>query len=127
MACFVVPAAGAAVSKIVESGVKKKEMLHVELDKEYGNTKIKLSTKLSWLTNLLCGGAALLAFEHVWHGEVTPWFPFLTAMTNSDDAILMFHEMSTVGVSMAFLIVVIWGIICFVADNIVESKNTNIV
>jgi len=34
---------------------------------------------LGWLTNMLWGGSLLLAFEHVWHGEETPWFPFLTA------------------------------------------------
>ena len=75
---------------------------------EEGTAKIPFSRKLSWLTNLLWGGAGLLAFEHVWHGEVTPYFPFLTAASNPQDTAAMLHEMSTVGVSMAALITIVW-------------------
>ena len=57
---------------------------------------------------MLWGGAALLAFEHVWHGEVVPWFPFLTAASNPADAAEMVHEMATVGVTMAVLVTVVW-------------------
>ncbi len=46
------------------------------------DAKIALSRKLMWLANLLWGGALLLAYEHVWHGEVVPWFPFLTAASD---------------------------------------------
>ena len=49
-----------------------------------------------------------MAFEHVWHGEVVPWFPFLTAASNSVDAAEMLHEMSTVGVGMAVLVTAVW-------------------
>ena len=59
-------------------------------------------------------------FEHVWHGEVVPWFPFLTAMADPGDAAEMFHEMATVGVTMAVLITVIWVGICIVADKIAK-------
>ena len=51
----------------------------------------------------------LLAFEHLWHGEVVPWAPFLTAMESPDSTSEMLQEMSTVGVSMAVLVTVIWG------------------
>ena len=47
-------------------------------------TKIKFSTKLGWLNKLLWGGSALLAFEHVWHGEIIPTFPFLTAVQTGE-------------------------------------------
>ena len=57
---------------------------------------------------MLWGGSALLAFEHVWHGEVTPWFPFLTAASDPDEAAMMLHEMSTVGVTMAVLVTAVW-------------------
>ena len=70
--------------------------------------KLPFTRKLKWLTNLLWGGSALLAFEHVWHGEVVPWFPFLTAAADPADAAEMLHEMSTVGVTMAVLITVVW-------------------
>jgi hypothetical protein len=70
--------------------------------------KLPLARKLRWLSNLLWGGSALLAFEHLWHGEVVPWFPFLTAAGNPADASVMLHEMATVGVSMAALVTLAW-------------------
>ena len=70
---------------------------------------------------MLMGGAVLLAFEHVWHGEVTPWFPFLTAMSDPGDAAEMFHEMATVGVCMALLITAVWGVMCVAANAIVKK------
>ena len=66
------------------------------------------SRKLRWLSNLLWGGSLLLAFEHVWHGEVVPWVPFLTAAGNPADTAVMLHEMSTVGVTMAVLVTAVW-------------------
>ena len=63
---------------------------------------------MKWLRNMLWGGAALLAFEHVWHGEIVPRFPFLTAAGDSADAAEMLHEMATVGVTMAVLVTAVW-------------------
>ena len=113
MACFVVPAAEAIVTTVIAKVLEKKEK---ETGKEKiqmdGNTetvsKIPFSRKLKWLNGLLWGGSALLAFEHVWHGEVVPWFPFLTAAADPADAAEMLHEMSTVGVSMAVLVTLVW-------------------
>jgi len=128
MACFLVSVAEAAVVSAVEKVEEKKE---VEVSAhEAGVTKIALSRKLKWLRNLLIGGSVLLAFEHVWHGEVVPWFPFLTAMNDPADAAEMFHEMATVGVSMAVLITIVWFVMCKVADSIVsrpEVKPAHIV
>lgn len=113
MACFVVPAAEAIVTTVIAKVLEKKEK---ETGKEKiqmdGNTetvsRIPFSRKLKWLNGLLWGGSALLAFEHVWHGEVVPWFPFLTAAADPADAAEMLHEMSTVGVSMAVLVTLVW-------------------
>ena len=58
---------------------------------------------------MLWGGSGLLAFEHVWHGEVTPFFPFLTAAGNPADRMEMLHEMATSGVGMAVLVTAVWG------------------
>lgn len=66
------------------------------------------SRKLKWLNKMLWGGTALLAFEHVWHGEVTPWFPFLTAADSPTGIGEMLHEMSTVGTMMAVLVTAVW-------------------
>ena len=114
MACFLVPAAEAVITTIAEKVMSSKEKAskttEVHLDGETPETaeKIPFSQKLKWLNNLLWGGSALLAFEHVWHGEVVPWFPFLPAAGDPADAAEMLHEMSTAGVTMAGLVTVVW-------------------
>lgn len=127
MACFLVPAGEAVVTtiitKVLESKEKKGEAVKVSLDGEHFETahKIPFTRKLKWLSNLLWGGSAMLAFEHVWHGEVVPWFPFLTAAGNASDAAEMLHEMSTVGVTMAILITVVWlGMLA--ASSVIEKR-----
>lgn len=115
MACFTAPLAEAVIVKAVEKHVEKKE-------KDTSSAKIPLSRKIHWLSNLLFGGSALLAFEHVWHGEITAWFPFLAAMLSPEDTAEMLHEIATVGVGMAVLITVVWIGMCKVADVIVSRK-----
>ena len=115
MACFLVSAAEAAVVTIAQKVIEKKEK---EMAPEEATVsgegeveaavRIPFSTKLKWLRNMLWGGAFLLAFEHIWHGEVVPWFPFLTAMNDPADAAEMLHEMATVGVCMAVLVTAVW-------------------
>ncbi len=114
MACFLVPAAEAVVTTIVGKAVKAKEQ---EIASKTEEGKIPASKKISWLNNMLWGGSALLAFEHLWHGEITPFFPFLTAMNNTEDAMEMLHEMSTVGVSMALLVTGVWFVMCLVTKS----------
>ena len=115
MACFLVPAAEAvistAASKVMQSKESSPKAVPISLD---GSTiteavKTAFSHKLKWLNNLLWGGSALLAFEHIWHGEVVPWFPFLSAASNPSDAAEMLYEMSTAGVAMAVLVTAVWG------------------
>ncbi len=113
MACFTVPAAEAIVTTIAGKIIKSKEK-HQTVDAAKNTTdvstpKIPFSTKIGWLNKMLWGGSALLAFEHVWHGEVVPFFPFLTAVENGEAA-EMLHEMVTAGVSMALLVTAVWGI-----------------
>ena len=113
MACFTVPAVEAIVVTVVKKVIEKKEKQPEEVSVVLDGTpetayKIPFSRKLKWLTNLLWGGSALLAFEHVWHGEVVPWFPFLTAAADPAAAAEMLHEMATVGVSMAVLVTLVW-------------------
>ena len=114
MACFLVSAAEAVVVTVAASRFEKKEKARetapaaCEGLSAETTAKIPFSRKLKWLRNLLRGGVALLAFEHVWHGEVVPWFPFLTAASDPADAAEMLHEMGTVGVAMALLVTVVW-------------------
>ena len=128
MACFLVSAAEAVVVTAVEKAEEKKELeaaKHQTTEAETEVARIPLSRKLKWLANMLWGGAVLLAFEHIWHGEVVPWFPFLTAMSNSADAAEMFHEMATVGVGMAVLITIVWAGMCLAANAIAKRPAEN--
>ena len=127
MACFLVPAAEAVITTIAAKAIKSKEKdsetVKVQLDGSNPEAaeKIPFSRKLKWLNNLLWGGSALLAFEHVWHGEVVPWFPFLTAAGDPVDAAEMLQEMSTAGVAMAALVTVVWlGLVA--ASSAIEKK-----
>ena len=117
MACFLVPTAEAlvisAVNKVQSAKEKKQEPAKEE--------KIPFSRKLRWLTNLLWGGSFLLAFEHVWHGEVVPFFPFLTAASNPEDAAEMLHEMATAGVGMAVAVTVVW-LLMLAGAAIIEKR-----
>ena len=127
MACFIAPAVEAiAVTATYAIAKNKEQKLTVPslensdklLDCE---VKVSFSKKLSWLLSLLWGGVLLLAFEHFWHGEIQPFAPFITAMSNPEDTTEMLHEMATVGVSMAISVTVVWGIICAFADAKVKS------
>ncbi|MBQ3287223.1 MAG: hypothetical protein IJH45_04645 [Firmicutes bacterium] len=114
MACFLVSAAEAVVVKAVEKTVEKKEeAAEAAAERE---VRIPWSRKLKWLSHMLWGGVILLAFEHVWHGEVVAWPPFLTAMSDPGATAEMLHEMATVGVCMALLITAVWFGVCKVAD-----------
>ena len=95
MACFLVPMALAIVTSIIQKTARSFA------------EKLKL-----WILNaLLWGGVILLALEHVWHAEVVPWPPFLTAMANPADIPVMLHEMATVGTAMSAVTLVTWGTI----------------
>lgn len=113
MACFIVPAAEAVITTAVTRIVKSKEKEEtVKVSFEHGSVveadRIKFSTKLGWLNKMLWGGSALLAFEHAWHGEIVPFFPFFTSVETGQTA-EMLAEMGTAGVAMAALVTAVWG------------------
>ena len=96
MACFTVPLAGA-----VAAGAA-----HKALGASHSNPFI---ARLPWLVKMALGGSFLLAIEHIYHGEIIMTPPFLTAAKEGPEAMSeMFHEMATVGVSMAVLMTVVW-------------------
>lgn len=125
MACFLVPVAEAIVTTVAAKLIKSKEKEEsVKLSLSDGSvqetTKIKFSAKLGWLNKLLWGGSALLAFEHLWHGEVVPFFPFLTAVENGETA-GMLAEMGSSGVMMAVLVTAVWvGMLA--VSSVVEKR-----
>ena len=129
MACFLVPGAEAIVTTIATHFVKKaeakKEPEIYEVCNQYGEiehvAKISLSKKLGWLNKMLAGGSGLLMFEHLWHGEIVPFFPFLSAANDPVELLSAFGEMSTVGVAMALLVTAVWS--CMViACSIIEKR-----
>ena len=125
MACFIVPGTEAVVTTIATKVIEKKEQKAREEALAQGVELSELhrenfSVKLKRLNGLLWGGSALLAFEHLWHGEIAPFFPFLTAASNPADLQAMLHEMSTVGVGMAALVTSVWALSSLVIDHIKE-------
>ena len=101
MACFIAPAAEAVVTSVIA----KKSEKHGEKS----NGKIPFSRKVKWLSNMLWGGSALLAFEHIWHGEIVPVFPFLTAASTAEGTVEMLREIATTGMTMVFIVTAVWG------------------
>lgn len=132
MACFLVGGGEAIVVTVVAKLLKASEEKKAQAVRSKGGEKavdalrekqgIPWSRKLMWLAYFLWGGAFLLAYEHVWHGEVVPWFPFLTAMNDPGDTAEMLHEMSTIGVTMAVIVTVVWALLCVAADLIVKRR-----
>ena len=108
MACFLVSAAEAVVVSATSKMLEKREKKELSRTGVVEAHKIPFSRKLRWLSNLQWGGSALLAFEHLWHGEIVPWAPFLTAMSDRAATGEMLHEMATVGVAMAALTTAVW-------------------
>ena len=132
MACFLVSAAGAVVATAAGKAVEHKEEAEhaistdhavAEAEKTQEKKPITFGRKLMWLAYMLWGGAFLLMFEHVWHGEVVPWFPFLTNASNPADVAEMLHEMGTVGVTMLLLIIAVWAGICAVT-HVMAKRDT---
>ena len=68
------------------------------------------------------GGSFLLAIEHIYHGEITFFPPFLTAMKDPEDTKEMIHEIMTVGVSMAVLLLVAWIGMVIVSEMIEHRR-----
>lgn len=126
MACFLVGGGEAIVASAVRAAVKKKEMEKGVVDAQ-GNqltdaseTGICWTRKIGWLMNMLWGGVILLCIEHIWHGEVVPFPPFLTAMNDPTEIPVMLHEMATVGVGMCVMVTVVWLVAILIADAAVK-------
>jgi len=110
MACFTVTtvaAIGVGVARhVVKHNEKKEDPTRVDPIKL---DNVPFSKKLGILELGLWGGSFILAGEHVFHGEVTYKFPWLTAVAEGE-TIGMLQEMATVGVGMLAIIVASWGI-----------------
>lgn len=119
MACFLVPTAEAIVTTVASKSINK----HLEGKENVNELAHHYAKNMKTLNGLLWGGSALLMFEHVWHGEMVPFFPFFTAASNPSDLAAMLHEMSTVGVMMAFLVTLVWAIATFITFKIAHPSS----
>ena len=103
MACFIAPMSLAIVTTIFRK-------------------KIPENLKIGWLIIMIWGGAIMLAVEHIAHGEIVLYPPFLTAMQNPADIPVMLQEMAIIGGAMTITIVFIW----IVMVTIYQRKLQNI-
>ena len=113
MACFTAPLAAAVAAGLVRHTVKSKDTGNPET--------VSWATKLGWLEKLSFGGCALLAFEHIWHGEIIFQFPFLTGVRDGNGAEVL-QEIITVGGAMTALIFAVWLGMLAVSSAIVKRK-----
>ncbi len=124
MACFLVPMGEAVVVTAAKKVVAKREKRarNETADETTDNTAGRWSQRLSWLNTMLWGGSLLLALEHIWHGEVVPWPPFLTVMETPGEVGPMLHELATYGIAMAAVVTIVWAVMVAIAE--VKAKTT---
>jgi hypothetical protein len=116
MACFIVPATEAVVTTVANKVIKNNE-------KKSGKAaKNPFAEKLGQLNGMLWGGSGLLAFEHLWHGEIAPFFPFLTAASDPSDRSEMLFEMATSGSAMALTVTAVWAGMVLVTSKLGIAK-----
>ena len=103
MACFIAPTSVA----IITTALRKKFPKHWHIN---------------WLNIMIWGGAVGLAVEHIAHQEIVPWPPFLTAMSNPADTVVMLKEMAAVGIPMTFILIFAWIVMVVVYENFIATE-----
>ena len=127
MACFTVTTVAAigvgAARHVVKHNEKKVDPTRVDPIKL---DNVPFSKKLGILELGLWGGSFILAGEHVFHGEVTYKFPWLTAVAEGE-TLGMLKEMGTVGVGMLAIIVAAWGVGLLIRRMLLKRKAKQLV
>ncbi|RLJ09362.1 MAG: hypothetical protein DRP13_00285 [Candidatus Aenigmatarchaeota archaeon] len=98
MACFLVPAALGIITTVARKMFPKR--LHID-----------------WLNIMLWGAVIMLAVEHLAHGEITVYPPFLTAGFAE-----VLPEMFAVGVPMTVFSVIGWIGMVAVSEFLLSEK-----
>lgn len=119
MACFLVPLAEGILLTGAKAIIDKKASARQTVN----SAKAFFGSNVGALQKMLFGGSFLLAIEHIYHGEVVLYPPFLTAMRSPEDTAEMLREMSTVGVSMALLLTAFWAAACGLAYLFGKRRN----
>lgn len=129
MACFLAPGAEAIVVTVVaQAMIAKEKKASATLNSSTAadaveEVKVSFARKLMWLADLLWGGVFLLAYEHLWHGEVVPFFPFLTAMNDPGETQVMLSELASVGGTMCIFLTAVWALMLLGSSIIAKRKN----
>ncbi len=126
MACVTVTIAEAIAVTIAEKVTKRKEKRLSSSGVQSENRHaMPFSKKLSVLKKMLWGGSVLLLLEHIWHGEITPFFPFFTAAYSQEALGEMFREMATTGVLMSVAVTALWGVMMFAYEKANKKTTKN--
>ena len=102
MACFIAPMSLAIVTTIFRK-------------------KIPENLKIGWLNIMIWGGVIMLAVEHIAHGEVVLFPPFLTAMQTPSEIPVMLQEMATIGRTMTIAILLTWIVMVTIYQRKVQN------
>jgi len=98
MACFIAPMSLAIVTTIFRKKIP--DALHI-----------------GWLNIMIWGGAIMLAVEHIAHGEIILYPPFLTAMQTPAEIPAMLQEMAVVGGTMTVAMISIWAVMVYIYNK----------
>ena len=97
MACFTIPMAVAIITTLLSHKFPEKY-------------------RMNWLNALLWGGVAMLIIEHIAHGEIVPYPPFLTSGLAE-----VLPEMLSVGIPMTMVPTMVWFTMVAVNLNFSEK------
>ncbi len=103
MACFLAPSALGVITTALRNKFPKQ--WHID-----------------WLNTMIWGGAVALAVEHIAHGEIVLWPPFLTAMNNPADTATMLGEMAAVGIPMTIALVLVWLVMVVAHEKVMSAR-----
>jgi len=103
MACYTAPTAVAIATTVFRK--KFPEKLHI-----------------GWFNTMAWGGAIALTVEHVSHGEIVPWPPFITAMSNPADFAAMLGEIASIGVPMTVALTAFWLVLVIANERVLGAQ-----
>lgn len=82
--------------------------------------------KLQFLETMLLGGSLMLIIEHIWRGEIVPYPPFLTAMSNPEEYVTLLNEIAIRGSAMALTVTGVWAFMVNLDKLVVKIKTMKI-
>lgn len=84
--------------------------------------KVPEQYHIGWLNIMIWASVLALLLEHMWHGEIVPWFPFLTAMSDPAETEMMLQEMASIGIPMLLVVVVAWAAMVFLYNKYTATQ-----